>query len=217
MPKLTKFEDYKDKYPNFRLEKTDDNILLCQMHTDGGELFFDWRAHDDLSDVFSDISGDRELSVVIFTGTGDSFIDKYGPIDTTPEVPGSLRLWGRKARHERILRSNPAHEHARDSGADHRGGQRPVQHSFGAAGHVRHRACVRRCILPGLGPRAPRIGARRRCAHRLAPRHRAEPALATFYSPDKSCRPKKRSTTEPSTKCCLETSSWNGPGSLPAT
>src|SRR6185437_16187633 len=87
MPKLTKFEDYKDKYPNFRLEKTDDNILLCQMHTDGGELFFDWRAHDDLSDVFSDISGDRELSVVIFTGTGDTFIDKYGPIDTSREFP----------------------------------------------------------------------------------------------------------------------------------
>lgn len=87
MPKLIKFEDYKDKYPNFRLEKTEDNILLCQMHTDGGELFFDWRAHDELSDVFSDISGDRELNVVIFTGTGDSFIDKYGPINSKGKFP----------------------------------------------------------------------------------------------------------------------------------
>lgn len=87
MTKLTHFDEYKNRYKNFRLEKTDENILLVQMHTDGGELFFDWTAHDQLSDVFADISGDRELSAVIFTGTGDSFIDRYGPLDPTKELP----------------------------------------------------------------------------------------------------------------------------------
>jgi enoyl-CoA hydratase/carnithine racemase len=87
--KLTKFDEYHNKYKNFRLEKTDDNILLCQMHTGGGPLFFDWVAHDSLSDVFADISGDRELSVVIFTGTGDSFIDRYGPTDPTRKFPAN--------------------------------------------------------------------------------------------------------------------------------
>jgi enoyl-CoA hydratase/carnithine racemase len=85
--KLTHFDEYRDKYPNFKMEKTPENILLLQMHTDGGELFFDWRAHDQLSDLFADISGDRELSVVIYTGTGDTFIDKYGPLDPTRKLP----------------------------------------------------------------------------------------------------------------------------------
>ena len=87
MTKLTHFDEYRDKYPNFKLEKTPENILLLQMHTDGGELFFDWRAHDQLSDLFADISGDRELSVIIYTGTGDTFIDKYGPLDPTRKLP----------------------------------------------------------------------------------------------------------------------------------
>ena len=36
MPRLTRFEEYRDRYPDFALEKTDDGILLLRMHRDGG-------------------------------------------------------------------------------------------------------------------------------------------------------------------------------------
>ena len=34
MPRLTKFEEYRDRYPDFALDKTDDGILPMRMHRD---------------------------------------------------------------------------------------------------------------------------------------------------------------------------------------
>ena len=39
MPRLTKFEEYRDRYSDsYVLEKTDDGILLVRMHTEGGPV-----------------------------------------------------------------------------------------------------------------------------------------------------------------------------------
>jgi enoyl-CoA hydratase/carnithine racemase len=87
MAKRSHFDDYHDKYENFRLEKTDDNILLFQIHADDGPFVWDWKTHHSFGQVCADIAGDRELSVVIFTGTGDSFMDRFGSTDPTREFP----------------------------------------------------------------------------------------------------------------------------------
>ena len=92
MGKVSHFDDYKDRYKNYRLEKTEDKILLFQMHTDGGELFWDWEAHHNFGNVCSDIAGDRDISVVIFTGTGDTFMDKYGERDLSRPMKASVDL-----------------------------------------------------------------------------------------------------------------------------
>ena len=57
MPKRSRFAEYKDRYPNYKLELSPEGILFMQCHTDGGSLVWDWRAHDDMADVFADIAG----------------------------------------------------------------------------------------------------------------------------------------------------------------
>ena len=78
MPRLTKFEEYRDRYPDYALEKTGDGILLMRMHRDGGPMVWDERAHHDTANLFNDVAGDRDVRVVIYTGTGDSFNANWG-------------------------------------------------------------------------------------------------------------------------------------------
>ena len=112
MVKRSRFEEYCDRYPRFRLEKTEDKILLFQLHTDGGEFAWDWEAHASFGDVCADIAGDRDINVVIFTGTGDTFMDQWGPADVTRDFPvtqdaGAERLdesgWRGRQRHWNML------------------------------------------------------------------------------------------------------------------
>ncbi|HEY7106152.1 MAG TPA: enoyl-CoA hydratase/isomerase family protein [Acidimicrobiia bacterium] len=112
MAKRTRFEDYRDKYPSYRLEKSEDKILLFQLHTAGKDFVWDWEAHDSFGDVCADIAGDRDVNVVIFTGTGDTFMDSYGPADPDRPLPASqdqgaerldLRGWCGRQRHLNML------------------------------------------------------------------------------------------------------------------
>jgi enoyl-CoA hydratase/carnithine racemase len=76
--KRTRFSEYKDRYANFRFELSEDGVLLTQCHTDGGSLVWDWKAHDEMSDAFADVAGDREIKVLIHTGTGASYNAIWG-------------------------------------------------------------------------------------------------------------------------------------------
>ena len=78
MPRLTKFEEYRDRYPDFVLEKTDDGILLMRMHRDGGPAVWDERTHHAIANLFNDVAGDRDVHIVIYTGTGDTFNANWG-------------------------------------------------------------------------------------------------------------------------------------------
>ena len=71
--------EYKDRYANYRFELSEEGILLMQCHTDGGSLVWDWKAHDEMSDAFADIAGDREIKVLIHTGTGENYNADWGP------------------------------------------------------------------------------------------------------------------------------------------
>jgi hypothetical protein len=86
MAKRTRYTEYHDRYPNYRLELTDDGILFMQCHTNGGSLVWDWRAHDDMSDAFADIAGDREIKVLIHTGTGENYNANWGRMPAEPAV-----------------------------------------------------------------------------------------------------------------------------------
>ena len=87
MVKRTRFADYKDAYANYRFELTDDGILFMQCHTDGGPLHWEWSSHDAMADAFADIAGDREIKVVLHTGTGDTYNASWGRPVTESGAP----------------------------------------------------------------------------------------------------------------------------------
>ena len=112
MAKRSSYDEYRNRYKSFRFEKTDDKILLFQLHTGGEEFRWDWDSHDAFGDACADVAGDRDLSVVIFTGTGATFMDEYGPADPTRKLPvtsdpGAERLdergWCGRQRHLNML------------------------------------------------------------------------------------------------------------------
>jgi enoyl-CoA hydratase/carnithine racemase len=76
--KRSRFAEYKDSYANFTFELSDEGILLMQAHTNGGPLHFEWSSHDAMADAFADVAGDREIKVVIHTGTGDTYNHSWG-------------------------------------------------------------------------------------------------------------------------------------------
>ncbi len=85
-----KFEDYKDKYESLRMERTPSGILTVALHTNGGPHIHTGKAHREFPDAFGDIARDSGNEVVIFTGSGDSWIthidfDSVGDI-TKPEI-----------------------------------------------------------------------------------------------------------------------------------
>lgn len=67
------FEDYKDRYENVRMERSEDGILEVTLHTDGGPLIWTTTAHDELAYAFEQISCDPDNAVVILTGAGEAF------------------------------------------------------------------------------------------------------------------------------------------------
>jgi hypothetical protein len=73
MANRTRYSEYQNRYANYRFELTDDGILFMQCHTEGDSLVWSWQAHDDMSDAFADIAGDREIKVLIHTGTGENY------------------------------------------------------------------------------------------------------------------------------------------------
>ena len=102
MAKRTRYSEYHDRYPNYRLELTDDGILFMQCHTNGGSLVWDWRAHDQMSDAFADIAGDREIKVLIHTGTGENYNANWGrmPNGDPVEKPDYLLMPGTRGLHK---------------------------------------------------------------------------------------------------------------------
>ena len=96
MAKRTRYSEYHDQYANYRLELSDDGILFFQCHTNGGSLVWDWRAHDQMSDAFADIAGDREIKVLIHTGTGENYNANWGrmPNGDAVEKPDYLLMPG---------------------------------------------------------------------------------------------------------------------------
>jgi len=89
VPKRSRYAEYKDRYANYRFELSEEGILLMQCHTNGGSLVWDWKAHDDMADAFADVAGDREIKLLIHTGTGENYNANWGrlPSGELPEKP----------------------------------------------------------------------------------------------------------------------------------
>lgn len=73
------FDTYKDKYPNFSMERTNSGILTVRMNTNGGSLVLNATVRDDFPRVFHDIATDPGNQVVILTGSKGTWIAKADP------------------------------------------------------------------------------------------------------------------------------------------
>ena len=82
MARRTRFAEYQDRYANYTFELTEEGILFMQCHTNGDSLVWSWQAHDGISDAFADVAGDREIKVLIHTGTGENYNANWGRYPT---------------------------------------------------------------------------------------------------------------------------------------
>jgi enoyl-CoA hydratase/carnithine racemase len=83
------FDDYRHKYQNIALERTD-GILEMTLHTNEKSLIWSSVAHDELAYCFADIANDRENKVVILTGAGETFCQE---IDVASFDLGTAHDW----------------------------------------------------------------------------------------------------------------------------
>jgi enoyl-CoA hydratase/carnithine racemase len=73
--KPLRFEEYKDKFPHIRMERSEDGILLMTLHNgEGGEFEWSFDNHHEVSYVWRDVGGDPENKVIILTGSGPAFL-----------------------------------------------------------------------------------------------------------------------------------------------
>jgi len=76
---MTRFEKYRDAFPNARLTRSKTGVLEVVLHTDGGALVFNGHTHEQFVDLFHAIGSDPDNRVVILTGSGDAFMETISP------------------------------------------------------------------------------------------------------------------------------------------
>lgn len=79
--------NYFDKYKTFHFERQDNGVLVVRYHSDGGPVLYSDLHHSEWALAFTDIGMDRDNRVVVFTGTGETFIDKHGHWERPMELP----------------------------------------------------------------------------------------------------------------------------------
>ena len=72
---LPTLAEYSQKYDHIKFER-EDGILQLSMHSGGSDLEWGFSPHQELGYCFGDIAADPENKVIIFTGSGETFIHK---------------------------------------------------------------------------------------------------------------------------------------------
>lgn len=103
----TALDDYHNRFKTVSFRR-EDGILEMKLHRDGGEAL--WSAapggmNDELPDAFAQVAQDPDNRVVIFTGTGDSFLADINPAEPFPNI-GRIDFWSRILRHGLVMAEN---------------------------------------------------------------------------------------------------------------
>lgn len=72
---LPTLDEYSRRYDYLKFER-EDGILQLTMHTGGRDLEWGFAPHQELGYAFADIASDPDNKVIIFTGSGDTFIHR---------------------------------------------------------------------------------------------------------------------------------------------
>jgi enoyl-CoA hydratase/carnithine racemase len=82
-----KFEDYKEMFKeHFHMEMRDDGVLLVQMHTKGEPQVWSMELHRAIGQMWRIIGSDSDVELVIFTGTGENWINEFESESWAPEI-----------------------------------------------------------------------------------------------------------------------------------
>src|ERR1700722_10023617 len=76
---MTRFDEYRDSFPNARLSRSKTGVLEVALHTDGGTLVFNGYTHEQFVHLFPPVGSDPDNRVVILTGSGDAFMERIAP------------------------------------------------------------------------------------------------------------------------------------------
>ena len=76
---MSRFDTYRDSFPNARLTRSKTGVLEVVLHTDGGSLIFDGHTHEQFVELFHAIGSDLDNRVVILTGSGTAFMETISP------------------------------------------------------------------------------------------------------------------------------------------
>jgi len=76
---VSRFDAYRETFPNARLTRSATGVLEVALHTDGGTLVFNGHTHEQFVDLFHTIGSDPDNRVVILTGSGDAFMESISP------------------------------------------------------------------------------------------------------------------------------------------
>jgi len=76
---VSRFDAYRETFPNARLTRSATGVLEVALHTDGGTLVFDGHTHEQFVDLFHAIGSDPDNRVVILTGSGEAFMESISP------------------------------------------------------------------------------------------------------------------------------------------
>jgi hypothetical protein len=76
---MSRFDVYRDGFPNARLNRSKSGVLEVALHIDGGTLVFNGHTHEQFVDLFHAIGSDPDNRVVILTGSGDAFMETISP------------------------------------------------------------------------------------------------------------------------------------------
>jgi enoyl-CoA hydratase/carnithine racemase len=76
---MTRFDTYRDAFPNARLTRSENGVLEVALHTDGGTLVFNGHTHEQFVELFHAIGSDPDNRAVILTGAGEAFMETISP------------------------------------------------------------------------------------------------------------------------------------------
>ena len=72
---MTRFDTYRDSFPNARLSRSKTGVLEVALHTDGSTLIFNGHTHEQFVNLFHAVGSDPDNRVVILTGSGAAFME----------------------------------------------------------------------------------------------------------------------------------------------
>ncbi|GGC00502.1 crotonase [Novosphingobium endophyticum] len=81
-------DDYLGRFHCIRFEKCGNGVLEMALHTRDGEALWgtsEKSLHAELGAAFLDIARDRDVKVLLLTGTGDSFVAAMDSVEVKPE------------------------------------------------------------------------------------------------------------------------------------
>src|ERR1700751_4961615 len=76
---MSRFDAYRDGFPNARMNRSKSGVLEVALHTNGDTLVFNGHTHEQFVDLFHEVGSDPDNRVVILTGSGGGFLETNRP------------------------------------------------------------------------------------------------------------------------------------------